>query len=98
MKSVENIKLMKKVLVNELNRLPKTNFFGDSNAEEREKLHGWIIDLSYIENFGRASDPDSEVAFWCNDECWSPLCEYEQDLEDFAEHEQLLRYAAWLNM
>lgn len=98
MKSIENIRIMKQVLIKELNRLPDTNYFGDSNNEEREKIHSWIIDLSYIEKFGHVNDPDSDVAFWFNDDCWSPLCDYEQDLKNFAEHEQLLRYAAWLNM
>ena len=98
MKTSENINLMKKVLINELNHLPEENVFGSSNELDREQLHGWIIDLTYIEKFGHPCDDHSEVSFWFNDECWSPLCDYENALKDFAEHEQLLRYAAWLNM
>ncbi len=98
MKTVENVKLMKKVLVNELNQLAEENVFGDSNEPDREQLHGWIIDLAHIERFGKSSDGHSEVSFWYHDECWSPLCDFENSFKDFAEHEQLLRYAAWLNM
>ena len=98
MKTLENIKLMKKVLINELNQLPEENAFGDNNNSDRERLHGWIIDLAYIEKFGHSCDDSSEVSFWYRDDCWSPLCDYENALKDFAEHEQLLRYAAWLNM
>ena len=98
MRSVENIKLMKKVLINELNQLADENVFGASNNPDRDRLHSWIIDLTYIEKFGRSCDESSEVSFWFHDECWSPLCDYEKTLKDFSEHEQLLRYAAWLNM
>lgn len=98
MKTLEHVTLMKKVLVNELNQLPKKNSFGENNNADRELLQSWIIDLAYIEKFGRLDDQCSEVSFWYHDECWSPLCDYEKALEEFTEHEQLLRYAAWLNM
>ena len=89
---------MKKVLINELNQLSEKNVFGDNNDRDREQLHGWIIDLTHIERYGNISDAHSEVNFWYNDECWSPLFDYEDATKDFTEHEQLLRYAAWLNM
>ena len=98
MKTIENVKLMKRVLINELNQLSEENVFGDSNDPDRDRLHGWIIDLTHIEKFGGVSDECSEVSFWYHDECWSPLYDFEDALKDFAEHEQLLRYAAWLNM
>ncbi len=98
MKTIENVKSMKKVLVNELMQLPQVNAFGDKNEWERLRLQSWIIDLTYIEKFGLTCDNDSEVSFWFNDECWTPLCDYEESFKDFEEHEQILRYAYWLNM
>lgn len=98
MKTIENVKLMKQVLINELAQLPEKNIFGDSNDSDQTRLHCWIIDLTYIEKFGITYDDNSEVSFWYRDECWSPLCDYEDSLKDFEEHEQLLRYAVWLNM
>ena len=98
MKTIEQIKSMKKVLVYELNQLPKENAFGESNDLDRERLHGWIIDLTYIEEFGAPGDQSNDVGFWFNEENWSPLADYEQSCKEFTEHERLLRYAAWLNM
>jgi len=43
MKTIENVKLMKKVLVNELAQLPHVNAFGDSNELEQLRLQSWII-------------------------------------------------------
>lgn len=98
MKTLEHVQLMKKVLINELNQLPKGNIFGGNNDSDRKQLQCWIIDLAYIEKFGRINDKSSEVCFWYHDECWSPLNEYEEVFEEFIEYEQTLRYAAWLNM
>ena len=98
MKTLEHVKLMKKVLINEINQLPQKNSFGENNNSDREQLHGWIIDLAYIEKFGCVNNENSEVSFWYHDECWSPLYDYEGALKEFTEYEQLLRYAAWLNM
>ncbi len=98
MKTIENVRSLKKALISELSRLPEKNAFGDSNELERLRLQSWILDLSYIENFGRTNDDDGEVSFWFNDECWTPLCDYEDSIEDFAVQEQPLSYAAWLKM
>ncbi len=98
MKTVENVKLMKKFLINELTQLPQVNAFGDSNELEKLRLQNWIIDLAYIEKFGLTCDNNSEVSFWFNDDCWTPLCDYEEFVKAFEEHEQILRYAYWLNM
>ncbi len=98
MKTIENVKLMKKILINELIQLTEENVFGDSNEADREQLQGWIIDLAHIEKFGSNNCGHSEVSFWYHDECWSPIYDYEDSFKDFAEHEQLLRYAAWINM
>jgi hypothetical protein len=98
MKTLEHVKLMKKVLINEINQLPEENIFGEDNNSDRELLQSWIIDLAYIEKFGSVNDKNSEVSFWYHDECWSPLYDYEGALAEFTEYEQLLRYAAWLNM
>ena len=98
MKSIEHVRLMKQTLINELEMLPEKNAFGDSNESDRERIHGWIIDLAYIENFGTPPDEYGDVAFWFRDECWSPLCDYEEAQQEFAEYEQLLRYAVWLNL
>ena len=98
MKTLEHVKLMKKVLINEVNQLPQKNSFGGNNDSDREQMHSWIIDLAYIEKFGCVNNENSEVSFWYRDECWSPLYDYEGALAEFTEYEQLLRYAAWLNM
>ena len=98
MKTIEQIQSLKKILLDELNRLPENNVFGDNNDLDRERLHGWIIDLTYIEKFGAPGDWHSDVGFWFTEESWSPLTDYEQFNEDFTEYERLLRYAAWLNM
>ena len=89
---------MKKILLDKLNQLPNSNAFGDSNDLDRERLHGWIIDLTYIENFGAPGDYNEDVGFWFKEDNWSPLTDYEQSHKDFTDHERLLRYAAWLNM
>lgn len=98
MRTIEQVKSIKRVLIDELNQLPEDNAFGGSNANDRERLHGWIIDLTYIEKFGSPNDNNNDVGFWFNEESWSPLTDYDQSIDDFTEYERLLRYAAWLNM
>ena len=98
MKTIAQVQSLKKTLLKELERLPETNIFGSSNDFDRERLHGWIIDLTYIEEFGAVGDRRSDVGFWFTEESWSPLVDYEQFTSDFTEHERILRYAAWLNM
>lgn len=98
MKTIEQIRSIKKVLVYELSQLPQDNAFGESNDLDRERLHGWIIDLTYLEEFGTPDDQNNDVGFWFNEESWSPLADYEHFSQEFTEHECLIRYAAWLNM
>ncbi len=98
MKTIEDVRLMKKVLINELNQLSEENVFGTSNDSDRVKLHGWIIDLAHLEKFGKVNDLNSDVSFWYFDECWSPLFDYEDALKNIEDYEQLVRYAVWLNM
>ena len=74
MRTIENVRLMKKILLQELNQLPETNQLGDSNEYDRNRLHGWIIDLTHIEHFGTINDQESEISLWLKDECWNPLC------------------------
>ncbi len=98
MRTIEQVKSIKRVLIDELNELPEDNAFGDSNNYDRNRLHGWIIDLAYIEEYGAPNDQHNDVGFWFHEESWSPLSDYEQSINDFTEYERLLRYAAWLNM
>lgn len=98
MKNLAQVQSLKKTLVKELEHLPETNIFGSRNDYDRERLHGWIIDLTYIEEFEAPGDRRSDVGFWFTEEDWSPLADYEQFSIDFTEHERIIRYAAWLNM
>ncbi len=98
MKSIEHVRLMKQVLINKLEMLPDKSTFGDSTEPDRERIHGWIIDLAYIENFGTPPDDYGDVAFWFRNERWSPLSDYEEARQEFAAYEKLLRYAVWLNL
>ena len=98
MRTIENVRVMKKILLRELNQLPETNQLGLSNESDRNRLHGWIIDLTHIENFGTISDQNSEVSLWYKDECWNPLCDYDLMLDEFKEYEEILHLATQLKM
>ena len=98
MRTIENVRRMKKILLNELNLLPEKNQLGYSNESDRNRLHSWIIDLTHIENFGTIGDPGSEISLWYEDECWNPLCDYDLMLDEFKEYEEILRLASQLKM
>ena len=98
MRTIENVRLMKKILQDELDCLPETNQLGFSNEHDKNRLHGWIIDLTHIENFGTTSDQNSEISLWYEDECWNHLCDYDLMLDEFKEYEEILRLATQLKM
>ena len=98
MRTIENVRLMKKILQHELKHLPETNQLGYSNKSDQDRLHGWIIDLAHIENFGTIGDQNSEISLWYKDECWNPLCDYDIMLDEFKEYEEILRLATQLKM
>ena len=89
---------MKKILLHELNQLPAKDQLDCSNDRDRNRLHSWIIDLTYIENFGTIGDPDSEINLWYEDKCWNPLCDYDLMLDEFKEYEEILLLATQLQM
>ena len=94
MRTIENVRLLKKVILKELNQLPKTNQLGCSNECDIIRLHAWIIDLTHIEHFGSVSDESSEISLWFKDEGWNPLCHYDILLDEFNEYEEILKLAA----
>ena len=98
MRSIENVRLMKKILLQELTQLPETNQLGYSNENDLNRLHSWIIDLTHIEHFGTINDQDSEISLWFKDECWNPLCNYDIMLDEFNEYEEILNLASQLKM
>jgi hypothetical protein len=98
MRTIENVCLMKKILLRELDRLPKTNQLGCSNEGDKNRLHGWIIDLTHIENFGIVGDRGSEISLWYEDEYWNSLCDYDLMLDEFKEYEEILRLTTQLKM
>jgi len=98
MKTIEQVRQMKQILIKELKMLPETNAFGSSNSFDKEIIQGWIIDLAYIESFGSPPDYDSDVSLWFLEEGFSPLNDYENTSQEFTEYEQLLRYTVWLNL
>ena len=98
MRTIENVRLMKKILQHELDRLPETNKLDCSNDSDQNRLHGWIIDLTHIESFGTIGDQDSEISLWYKDECWNPLCDYDIMLDEFKEYEEILHLASQLKM
>ena len=98
MRTIENVRMMKKILLKELNLLPEKNQFGYSNDSDRNRLHSWIIDLTHIESFGTIGDPGSEISLWYKDDCWNPLCDYDLMLDEFKEYEEILHLAAQLKM
>ncbi|MCK5659546.1 MAG: hypothetical protein KAH96_06695 [Alphaproteobacteria bacterium] len=98
MRTIENVRLMKKILQHELDHLPKTNKFDSSNEDDRNRLHGWITELTHIENFATISDQNSEISLWYMDECWNPLCDYDLMLDEFKEYEEILCLATQLKM
>ncbi len=93
MRTIENVRILKKVILNELHQLPKTNQLGCSNESDLTRLHAWIIDLTHIEHFGTISDENSEISLWFKDECWNPLCHYDMMIEEFNEYEEILKIA-----
>ena len=98
MRTIDDVRMMKKILLQELNQLPKTNQLGCSNESDLNRLHSWIIDLTHIEHFGTTNDQDSEIRLWFTDECWNPLCNYDIMLDEFKEYEDILRLATQLKM
>ncbi|MEA1922827.1 MAG: hypothetical protein U9N63_09235 [Pseudomonadota bacterium] len=98
MRTIENVRMMKKILQHELDQLPETNKLGYSNENDKNRLHSWIIDLTHIENFGIIGDQNSEISLWYEDEYWNALCDYDLMLDEFKEYEEILRLATQLKM
>ena len=99
MRTIEPVRLMKKIILHELDRLPGTNNKPNHNDENnRKRLHGWIIDLAYIEQFGTIGDHNSEISTWYKGEPLDSQRDIDILLDEFTEYEEILRLATQLRM
>lgn len=93
MRTIDNVRLLKKILLHELDRLAETDKSDRSNEYKRDRLHGWIIDLTHIENFGSIGDHNSEISSWYKDESENSLYDFDIMQNEFKEYEEILRLA-----
>lgn len=98
MRTIEHVRIMKKILLQELQQLPKVNQLGYSNECDIQRLQSWIFDLTHIEHFGNIDDKNSEIGLWFKDECWNHLCNYDMMLDEFKEYEEILRLTTQFNL
>lgn len=93
MRTIDNVRLMKKILLHELGRLAENDISDRSNEYNRNRLHGWIIDLTHIENFGSIGDHNSEISSWYKGESWNPVEDFDIMQDEFEEYEEILHLA-----
>ena len=91
MRSINHVRLMKKVLIYKLDELNFRKQPGNVDQQKSKKLKKWISELNHIEKFGSILDPESPISIWYEDFFTSPLDEYDTMLAEFNEYEEILK-------